>query len=69
MKDTRAKAIEHLQDEYNAGDYAGKVLDWFIDMAIFTPMSSGYYYNTEHFNIDQDVINNIINIIKKETTQ
>jgi hypothetical protein len=69
MTDIRAKAIEHLQDEYNAGDYAGQVLDWFIDMAIFTPSRSGYYYNTEYFNIDQDVINNIINIIKKETTQ
>jgi hypothetical protein len=68
MEDIRAKAVKHLQDEYNAGKYAEHVLDWFIDMAIFKPMSSGYYYNTEHFNIDQDVINNIINIIKKEVT-
>lgn len=68
MTDIREKAIKHLQDEYNAGEYAEKVLDWFVDMAIFTPMSSGYYYNSEHFDIDQDVINNIINIIKKEVT-
>ena len=66
MKDIRTKAVKHLQDEYNAGKYAEHVLDWFVDMAIFKPMSSGYYYNTAHFNINQDVINNIINIIKKE---
>jgi len=66
MEDIQAKAIKHLQDEYNAGEYAEKVLEWFVDMSIFSPMSSGYYYNTEHFNINQDVINKIINIIKKE---
>jgi len=68
MRDIRAEAVAHLQEKYNAGDYVGQVLDWLIEMAIFKPMSTGYYYNTEHFNIDQDVIDNIINIVKQEAT-
>lgn len=66
MKDIRADAMAHLQEKYNAGEYAGQVLDWLIKMAIFTPMSTGYYYNTEHFNINQKAIDNIINLVKRE---
>jgi len=68
MRDIRAEAVAHLQEKYNAGEYAGQVLDWFIDMAIFKPMDTGYYYNNGQFDIDQDVIDNIINIIKQGTT-
>ena len=68
MRDIRAEAVAHLQEQYNAGEYSGQVLDWFIDMAIFKPYSSGYLYDTGHFDIDQDVIDNIINIVKQETT-
>ena len=68
MRDIRAEAVSHLQEKYNAGEYAGQVLDWFVDMAIFKPMSTGYYYNSEHFDINQDVIDNIINTVKQETT-
>ena len=68
MRDIRAEAVAHLQEKYNTGEYAGQVLDWFIDMAIFKPMNTGYYYNTGHFDIDQDVIDNIINIVKQEAT-
>lgn len=64
----RAEAVTHLEEKYNAGEYAEQVLDWFVDMAIFKPYSSGYLYDSGHFDIDQDVIDNIINIVKQETT-
>lgn len=66
MKDIRADAITHLQEKYGAGEYAGQVLDWFIEMAIFTPMSTGYYYNTGHFDINQQTVDNVINLVKQE---
>ena len=68
MRYIREEAVTHLRNEYGAGDYAEQVLDWLVDMAIFKPYSSGYLYDSEMYDIDQDVINNIINIIKRDTT-
>lgn len=68
MRDVRAEAIAHLEDEYNAGEYAGQVLDFLLKYRIFDEMPSGYYYDSEHFDINQKVIDNIINMIEQEET-
>lgn len=64
MGDYRQDAISTLRNEYDAGEYAERVLDFLVAYTIFTDTGQSYLYNSEYFTMDKDAVKRIITTIQ-----